>query len=489
MTPTLIGVVVALIGTGLLLTGSMLSLLVFVFCCSAMGGSAAALIPALGNVNIQPANLALGFLMLRCLAEAVAGRASLGRAVVENRFLILFALYGAIGAWVLPRLFAGAIDVTPLRPIPGRSLFTVFPLAFSPQNITVSTYVIGTMIAGVFASMAARPDRAAPAIARWGAGIGIVHAVLGVASVVLASTPAAAVFQFFRNGFYAQVNQSFEGFVRMNGIFAEPAIYASYGFAWLVLMTELWLRGIAPRWTGSAALALLVALLMSTASTAYVAIGGYAVLLVARGLIAPGMIRPGRLMLGAVLVLVALTAGLAAIAVAPEIGDAAGEMLRRTTTDKLASASGMQRLFWARQGIDAFLISGGLGVGLGSFRSSSIVTAILGSVGVPGSLAILLHLWRVLMPLRRSTYAAEGDERAMTGAALSWTAVVMLIPGAVAAPSPDPGLLWGAFAGAALALRAAPGPAILLSPARFRGRRAPSEDAGAELRHTRSPAA
>ena len=481
MTPTLIGLVVALIGCALLVTGSTLGLLLFVLCCSALGGSAAALIPALGNVNIQPANLALGFLLLRCLIDASAGRASLGRAVVENRFLILFALYGFVGAWVLPRLFAGAIDVTPLRPIPGRSLFTTFPLAFSPQNITVSTYVMGTMIAGVCATVAARADRAAPVIARWGAGIGIVHAVLGVASVVLAGTPAAAFFQFFRNGFYAQVNQSFEGIVRMNGIFAEPAIYASYGFAWLVLMVELWLRGIAARWTGLSALALLAALMLSTASTAYVALAGYAALVIVRGLAAPGLVRPGRLVLIGVMGLVAVTAALVAVAVAPEIGDTVAGMLQRVTTDKLASASGQQRLFWAQQGIDAFVVSGGLGVGLGSFRSSSIATAILGAVGVPGTLAILLHLWCVLMPLRRTTYAVSSDERAMTGAALSWTAVAMLIPGLVAAPSPDPGLLWGVFAGAALALRAAPA-AILLSPARFRGR----ADAVGEL-HPSSP--
>lgn len=455
MTPTLIGAVVAAIGVWLLVAGSTLNLLLFVLACSAMGGSAAALIPALGNVNIQPANLALGFLLLRCLIDASAGRGSLGRAVVENRFLVLFALYGLVGAWVLPHLFRGAIDVTPLRPIPGRSLFTTFPLAFSPQNITVSTYVMGTMIAGVCATMAARVDRAAGAIARWGAGIGITHAVLGVASVLLASTPANAFFLFFRNGFYAQVSQSFDGFVRMNGIFAEPAIYASYGFAWLVLMVELWLRSVETRWTGLAALALLVALVVSTATTAYVALAGYGLLLAVRSIASPGLIRPDRLLLVGLIGFLALTGALVAVAVSPALGDAVAAIVRKTTTDKLASASGMQRLFWARQGIDAFLVSGGLGVGLGSFRSSSIATAILGAVGVPGTLAILLHLWRVLMPLRRSTYAAHGDPGSMTGAALSWTAVAMLIPSIVAAPSPDPGLLWGIFGGTALAMRPA----------------------------------
>lgn len=460
MSPTIFGFAVLAIGALLLVYGSTTAVLVFVLATSLMGGSAALYLTGLGNSSIPPANLAMAFLFLRCFLPGRGQAAPLQQAFGAAQFLTLFIVYGAIGAWILPRIFAGAIDVTPLRPNPGPFLLATAPLKFSSQNITVSVYLTSTLMACICAYVAALRESAHVLLVRAGAVIAIVHALLGIASVAFAGTPLTAFFMFFRNGFYAQLNQSFGGFVRMSGIWAEPAVFASYGFVWLVFMTELWLRDIELRWTRIALLLIGLALIASTSSTAYVGIAGYGLVLALRQMVLPGSVplRKGIWLLG--FLLIALIAIFATLIVRPDIASQIADLFSKTTVDKLDSESGIQRAFWARQGYDAFLASAGLGVGPGSFRSSSLLTAILGSVGLIGTAAFALHLLSVFKPLRRSTYIYSLDPRIAVGAAASWTAVVMLIPASLSAASPDPGLLWGIFCGLALAFRVTTGAPI-----------------------------
>jgi hypothetical protein len=453
MIVTVFGVLVVLIGSVLLFRGSVLAMLVFVIGCSLLGGSATLILTALGNSSVPPANLAILFLALRCLLPDKAGASGLAPALGANVWLALFVLYGAAGAMILPRIFAGMLDVTPLRPIPGQGLYTQVPLMFSNQNVTVAFYMFSTLIAGVCATRAMAQATAWLTIARTAAVVGAVHATLGISGVVLASTPLAAFFAFFRNGFYAQLDHSFDGVARMTGIFPEAAVYSAYGVVWMVFLIELWLRGIETRYTGPAALLLSLALLGSTSSTAYLGIAAYGVLLGLRLLLGADTTTGNRRFVVAALGLVGFAVMLAVVAFLPRLGDELLKLGRLMTVDKLESASGAQRAFWAAQGYAAFFQSWGLGIGPGSFRSSSLLTAILGSTGVLGTLAFLLHLGRVFMPGRRSTWVIVADPRASVGAAASWTAVVMLIPASFSAPSPD-------RAGLGSCRRHGPGPAL-----------------------------
>lgn len=450
---TIFGIAVTAIGLILLLRGSVMAMLIFVLGCSLMGGSAALFLTGLSNSSVPPTNLAMAFLAARCLLPSAGQGERLSESLRANVWLLVFALYGAVTAWILPRVFAGALAVTPLRPNPGKYLLAASPLQFSSQNITVSIYLISTLLAGICAHVAMRSSPSAPrTLVRAASVVSATHALLGFASVLLAG-PLGPLFSFFRNGFYAQLNQSISGFVRMSGIFAEPSVFAAYGFVWLVFLTELWLREVETRWTAPALGLVLLALLVSTSSTAYVGLGGYGLILVLRFVFNPSAI-PARKILWIVFVFGAGLAGiLFAAAARPEMFGELSRIVSLTTIDKLDSESGIQRAFWARQGYDAFVRSFGLGIGAGSFRSSSLLTAILGSVGVIGSFAFVAQLVRVFMPLRRSTYASWGETRISVGAAASWTAIIMLLPASFSAASPDPGLLWGVICGAGLALR------------------------------------
>jgi len=461
MTVTIFGVLVVVMGCWLFVRGTTVALLAFVLLTTLLGGSAA-IILGMGS-SIPPAIIAVMMLAARCMLPSARPTGGLRASLGDNALLVLFALYGAVGAYILPLIFARRIDVTPLRPVPTNDPFVTYPLMFSPQNITVSLYLIATMLGSICAYVAVQRLNAERVVVRAAATVAIVHAMLGFVSVAVAGTGFAAVLSFFRNNTQKQLDQAIDGFARMNGIFAEPSAYAVHGFIFLVFMTELWLRGVEIRWTRPATILILAAMLASTSSTAYIGTAIYVVILCLRAVIFAGTVSVPKMLGIAAFGLLALIAILAILVARPELFEMITTIVAKMTVDKGDTRSAMVRLMWAQQGIWAFWISGGLGIGAGSFRSSSIATAILGSVGIIGTVAFVGHLTRVLQPLRHSTYLSTGDARIDTGAAAAWTATVMLIPLSVSAASPDPGLTWGMMCGMALALRA-PRPSLNAPP-------------------------
>ena len=144
------------------------------------------------------------------------------------------------------------------------------PLHFTTQNITTAVYMTGTLMMALATYTVLRAPGASRVLVRTGALVGTIHALLGFASIALRNTPANVVFEFFRNGSYAQLDHQWNGFVRMNGVWPEASSFASFAVIWFVFNFECWLRGVEPRRTGPAALLLGTALVVSTSSSAYV---------------------------------------------------------------------------------------------------------------------------------------------------------------------------------------------------------------------------
>ncbi|WP_293882179.1 glycoside hydrolase [Sphingomonas sp.] len=451
MTITIFGVLVALIGGILMLRASMLTMLVFVMMTTLLGGSAAFYLST--GSSVLPSIEAVLLLTIRCIMPTHRPNGALRTALDANLPLLLFVIYGVAGALVLPIIFAGAMDVAPLRPVFTPDPFATIPLSFTPQNLTSAGYLFTTMLGAVCAFVAVQSRGAEARVARAGAVVGITHATLGFVGIAATGTPLTAVFDFFRNALYNQVDQEIGGLARMNGIFAEASNFAAYGFVYFVFATEMWLRGIDRRWTGSASLVLVLALVVSTSTTAYVGLAGYAAILLLRKILFPGTIPLTNLVAIMLGVLCAAVAILSLFVVRPESLKIVDLVYRMMVVNKSESESALVRIMWAKQGIEAFWISGGLGVGVGSFRSSSLGTAILGSMGVIGVATFAAQTLRVLKPLKQSTYLRTGDARIDVGAAATWTVVAMSIPSFVSAPSPDPGLNWGLMVGIALGLR------------------------------------
>ncbi|MEI6644218.1 MAG: hypothetical protein WCL10_19540, partial [Novosphingobium sp.] len=216
---TFIGAVQVLAGLALFVAGSVEAMFAFALCSALFGGSAAILLPVLGGSSIPPVQFALLFVAMRLLVPGAGQMAEVGRALRANGWLLCFVVYGVIVAFIAPRLFAGQIDVTPLR---GRVearysstlayIYAVRPLAFSPQNLTTAVYLAGTLLAALASFVACGRDRGRMVLVRTLAVVGMAHALTGFASVALKGTPIEAVLALFRNATYAQLDHSYLGF-------------------------------------------------------------------------------------------------------------------------------------------------------------------------------------------------------------------------------------------------------------------------------------
>jgi hypothetical protein len=450
MIPTLIGVATILLGFWLLLRRGPMELLCATLAFNLLDGSAGVILTSLGGSSIPPGRIMLGFLALSCFTLVKQDSALFRRAIADNVWMVIFCIYSFVGAFLLPRIFQQSIDVFPLRPIGMRHQFDTIPLFFTSQNITTAVYLVGTGLAALCCYIAVTRSKNLNPIITAAVWITVTHAVLGILGVALRGTPWDQVVEFFRNGAYSQVDQRTRNFIRINGIMPEPSIYADFGIAWFILCFELWLRHIRPLATGLAAALMAVVLMLSTSSTAYVGFAGYAVILLCRAALMPSYLRADKLIaIGAIALFCVAFVALLLIA-SSEAAQAFEEMIRQMTVEKANSDSGLQRAFWARQGLDAFMVSYGLGIGAGSFRSSSIITAILGGMGVVGIVSFLAYILKVIWP---QSDVPAGSREADIADALGWTAVASLVPAILTQASPDPGVDFACFAGIAIALK------------------------------------
>lgn len=453
---TFIGLIQIVLGLGIVLAGRPSSAFLLLFLSCVFDGSAAILLPALGGSSIPPVQFALLFAFLRILVPRGGCVGHVPEAVQANKWLLLFAVYGAASAYLGPRLFGGSVLVFPMRPIITAGPFDVIPLAPTAQNITAGVYMVGAILLAIAAySLCKSGIRASVLVsaAIWAASL---HILTGVLDLVGRGTPIDEFLNLFRNGDYVQTDHEIGNFVRIRGLLPEASTYAGLGFAFFVLNAELWYRGIRPKATGIVVSTLALLLIFSTSSTAYVGLAAYALFFIARSAALPNVAVPGklhRLLLISFMLLVVVAIMLAVI---PNLPYAVWEMVLLMTVDKPASDSGLQRLFWAMQGWHGFVESYGLGIGAGSFRSSSMIMAILGSMGLIGIVTFVLYALAVFQPRTRSTWGTSDDHARATGAAFAVAAMISIVPAAIGGPQPSPPATFSLFAAVALALRPAP---------------------------------
>lgn len=450
---TIIGFVELALGIAILLFGGMRSTLALLLGSLLLGGSAALKLPSLGGSSIPPAQLALLFVYLRLLMPGGGYLWTIAESVRNNIWLVFFALFAIASSYIAPRIFAGTMDVFPMSYGDARNLFDTVPLEPTSQNVTAALYIVGSALAAIATYSICRFGQGYQTLVSAGIVMAWIHVTLGWAAIPARGMPADAIFEFFRNGQYAQMDNALGSFVRIRGTFPEAAAYTKLAFGLFVLNAELWYRSIRSRATGMAACALAATMFFSTSSTAYVGLSVYFVAWWLRLMLFPfdGAGRKLKAMLNLCGTLVVLAAVM--LAVVPGLAQQTYDMLVHMTVAKSSSSSGQQRLFWALQGWEAFKHSYGLGVGPGSFRSSSSATAMLGSVGIIGTAAFLAYVYSFFQPWRRSSYMETDDLTHDLGGAFASAAVLSLITSIVSSPHVDPGMHFAIFAGAALAMR------------------------------------
>jgi hypothetical protein len=445
------GAVVILLG--LLALALEVPFFVYLFLISTLLGAAGAIIlTSFGSANLSPAHLLLGFLSLKMLIDR--GRVELALSGVafprEGFWLLLTVVYATAGAYIMPRLFEGVTDVFAISRDPGTST-TLWPLHPVTGNVTQTIYFIGDFICFLVFYSFARDARLTRALCHAGILCGVLNLAFVVVDLATYWTGTAELLSFLRNASYRMLDDvEILGLKRIVGSFTEASAFAYASLGLFAFTGKLWLRGIYPGLNGLVALFTLIALLASTSTTAYAGVG---ILLALEYLGCLRAIRAGRgtsscvvfAFLGPLLALVAIVM----LALDHSSWSFAQDLLNKTLFDKMTSSSGMERSSWNTQTIANFIATSGFGVGVGSTRASSLLFAVLGSLGVFGSITYGIFIVAVLV--RRD---ADHDRFSDSLRAAAQSAcLASLIAGCMAASFIDIGLPFFLFAGTAAGLR------------------------------------
>jgi hypothetical protein len=141
----------------------------------------------------------------------------------------------------------------------------------------------------------------------------------------------------------------------------------------------------------------------------------------------------------------------AAVVLGIFLNDAASETVRNyfdlLIFSKSTSDSGIERSSWNSLAIQNFFDSFGLGIGLGTVRTSSFPIALVSNVGVLGTIFYLLFIGSALFRKRGMARSLYADVRM----AARNSCLALMIGDTFAAPTVEQGLLFYVLAGLACA--------------------------------------
>lgn len=422
------------------------------------GAAAAFNLPAFGNSSVLVPSLVaaalIGFYFLQ-RRSAIPMLLTAARPYTPGFFLIVFIAIAISVTIVSPRFFAGSIEVFGIargdRQIAGTDLV---PLRPSTANVTQSLYLLqGIIFYLVVVAISQGRDRERQFLNALQA-VTLTHLALTALDVVENITGLNALMDWMRTANYAFLDHAvFAGLPRLVGGFSEASSYSYYSLALFAFWLVYWRLGGAQKYAFPYLIALLLAVIFSTSSSAYAALGVFLVIVLS--LAAVDLLRrraPTPTVIMVVGGLMAAPISIALFFLALELSPGFYAYMDQLAFSKLESRSGVERAAWNRQALAAFFDSYMLGVGLGSVRGSSFLVGLLSTVGLAGTLAYGAFFYLLA---RQKVPPHNSEDRSLAGAAKA-ACLAMFLQSNLAASNPDLGLLFFLFAGAAFAFSVQP---------------------------------
>ncbi|KQV70325.1 hypothetical protein [Rhizobium sp. Root1220] len=441
-----------------------------VFIVMALFGSAAAILA--GSANVQPAHLFLLFLAIAAVQSGarrtvVLKTLSFGQ---PGFWLACLVVYGAVTAYFSPRLFAGITQIIPLGVSEYPSSGGTVPLGPVSSNLTQTIYLVADLVCFLLIVAVGSSRSGFQAIVNGLIAYAAFNVVFALLDLATNATGTSDTLQFMRNAQYTfHDNDTVNGMKRIVGSWPEASAFAGTTLGAFGFTATLWLCSRRLNWTGPLSLASLMLIIMSTSSTGLVAAPICLVVLYATALVRSGVDRGSRHSTAVVLLAPPLVVAAALIVLLyQDLYNLVHDYVDLLVLSKSGSASGMERGSWNTYGLGNFVDSWGLGVGLGTARTSSFPVALLSNVGIPGMMFFLLFAFAALGSRRdaRRTYEADVALAARNGC------LCLLVGAMLAGATVDLGLLFFIFAGLA-SCRTASAEEIMVPAVPLRGR--PSE--------------
>jgi hypothetical protein len=440
MIPSIPGVLVML---AVLLVGYLLgsAALIGLFISMPFAATAFGALPALGGSSPL---IYTFFAML--LIMSVALRRTFFREVGEvlaqqpTAWVVLFlAFYTVVGSFVLPRLFMGetmAIVATPKAVL-------ALPLAPVSGNVTQTAYFLLGVLTFCSCMIIFKQIEAIEAVRRGFFALVITHLALGLIDLGGKLAGLGDVLAFIRTASYSLLTEVEEGgFWRIVGGASEASTYGAMSVMCLAFTFTYW-RSTKSQLALVLSLVLFVILIFSTSSTAYVGLAA----LIAPLLISIGwdFVR-GRLSSDDMLIFALAAIGLFVILGLFVVNDQLLEPLIRLIDamvfQKASSGSGVERMYWNTVAFQSFFDTFGMGIGMGSGRSSSWAISVLSQFGVIGAAMMGYLVYDIARGLRpyRTDDAPPEVVGLVNGARAS--ALAALVVGSVGGSGADPGILF-----------------------------------------------
>ena len=425
-------------------------ILMFIAFTLPFGMFAALSLPSVGGLSILAVNLSAAALL------GIAGLILLAKfsqripiAITPAALaLIIFTLYAIFSATVLVRLFSGEIMVFPLaRGDTGTRVSVLFSwgkswLAPSSSNISQTFYIV--LACGFFIS-------ACHVLKKHGPQLGVKCMVIAASTnLVLGLLDLASldeILSFVRTANYSLSNEaSVNGIPRIIGGYSEAASFGSACSIFYAYFGSSFLHS--GKWKdGLLALGNCLFAVLALSSTGLIAVSVVTLVLFYRLYRAlPQRFSPNQI-IGLAITLSAISLGVGAAMIFTDILDIFTRVVEDLILNKSQTSSGLERKAWALGGLQTFTATWGLGAGTGSIRSNGIVFVLLGSVGLPGTLAFVAFLWFAFSGYATSEHKATLSNSRM--AALAALTTMMLT-----ATVPDPGVPLILLAAIAVSARA-----------------------------------
>ncbi|MEZ5854791.1 MAG: hypothetical protein R3D67_08615 [Hyphomicrobiaceae bacterium] len=445
MQPSIIGLAVAMTLVvldraldGRLLVGLLVSL--------TFGATAFAALPALGGSS----PLIYTLFALAMAIKLAASRSFFSTMVRIFKLhpiawcILLMTIYGLVGAVILPRLFQGVTIVYVVeRGASGTG--GVVPVRLSPSTFNVSQ-------AGYFA-LAAACYFTVLGVAIENGGLKRIKVAAFAWVVFVAATGyidllgkfagLGDLFEPIRTANYTMMTgEQIAGFARISGAFPEASAFASvslpacafaFSYWWVCKHPAMLLLGVL----------LLLLVLLSTSSTSYVA------LVICVAALCLGSIK--RLLLGRVATADLILVGLGACSLSLLLGAYLADetlfspffrMIEIMVLNKSTSSSALERGAWNVQALQAFLDTLGLGVGIGSTRTSSWIVAVISHLGFLGAATMFAITSMLLRNVRRGPVTRENRSMVALATGCRASALAGLVSTALVSDSADPGIMF-----------------------------------------------
>jgi hypothetical protein len=118
------------------------------------------------------------------------------------------------------------------------------------------------------------------------------------------------------------------------------------------------------------------------------------------------------------------------------------ELTQKAIIEKTESASAKERFYWNRKSMLSVSDTYGLGIGLGSSRSSSWIISVIAQLGIIGACVMFYFVYRILIGLRGISTGGQDREIADVASGARAAAIASILASSISGGAVNPGVIF-----------------------------------------------